>query len=249
MAYLPAEAYNAIGWNGYLRAEARSFDMPRVIFALFALLVALFTGHTSAQVVQLPTFQFFGISTTVSVPDRGSISLGGDASSSMSGFDNGFPGLGQIPIAGRPFGDRAIASRTQTSGLSVSAYIHDFEAMDESLLREGKLLTSLEAGNVAIPSAQHIRPMVRDSAGRTSVAELRRQQTIDRTQTATSARRDFDRARQLLAEGKTGVAKAYLQRAGKTTDPALRAEIAVVLRNLSPPPVSTQPRVLHAAPR
>jgi len=221
----------------------------RAIVVLFALLVALFTGRTSAQVVQLPTFQFFGISTTVSVPDRGSISLGGDASSSMSGFDYGFPGLGQMPIAGRPFGHRAIASHTQTSGISVSAYIHDFEAMDESLLREGRPLTSFESGNVGNPKVHNSRPMVRDSAGRMSVAELRRLQSTNRTQMAASARRDFDRARQLLAEGKTGVAKVYLQQAGKTTDPALRAEVTAILRGLSPSMALTQKDDLPGGPR
>jgi hypothetical protein len=45
---------------------------------LFNTLVSLRT--TSAQTVQLPVFRSFSVNTSVSVPDRGSTSLGGSAS-------------------------------------------------------------------------------------------------------------------------------------------------------------------------
>jgi hypothetical protein len=216
--------------------------MRQVMFAFCALQLALYARHTSAQVVQLPTFQFFGMSTTVSVPDQGSISLGGNASSSMSGFDYGFPGLGQFPIAGRPFGDRAIASHTQSSGVSVSAYIHDFEAMDQALLGEGVPLTVLQSGPSNFSKVKGSRPIAEDAAGRMSVAQIRRQGDTAKMNTSGAARRDLERARQLLAEGKTGVARAYLQHAVPTADPKLRAEIAALERSLSSPVVMSQNR-------
>jgi hypothetical protein len=219
------------------------------MFAWCALQLPLVVGSARAQVVQLPTFQFFGISTTVSVPDSGAGFVGGTSSSSMSGFDHGFPGLGQFPVAGRPFGDRAIASHTQSSGVSVSAYIHDFEAMDQALLGEGAPLTVLRSGASGTPRAKDLRPMAGDIAGRMSVAEIHRQGTGQATKTQSSARRDFDRARALLAEGKTGVARAYLQHAVRTADPKLRAEIAVLERSLLPPVVMSQNRDINSGTR
>src|SRR5687768_6411093 len=87
-------------------------------------------------VVQLPTFNFFGISTTVSVPDSGAGYLGGVSSSASRRVERGFPIVGR----GRPFGNRAIARSTQAGGVSVRAQIHDFEAMEESLLGQADAL-------------------------------------------------------------------------------------------------------------
>ena len=58
-------------------------------------IVLLAAANLAAQVVELPSFQSFGTSTTVVVPDRGTASLGGINSA----------GLGAEPIrraAGQP---------------------------------------------------------------------------------------------------------------------------------------------------
>ena len=97
------------------------------------LIVTLFAsgGSLPAQVVQLPTFQFFGTSTTVSVPDHGTASLGGNTSAFFGSSYRGTPLLGP---AGPLFNNRGLASGGSSSNIHVTAQIHDFDAMDRALL-------------------------------------------------------------------------------------------------------------------
>jgi hypothetical protein len=77
------------------------------------------------QTVQLPTFHYFGVQTTVVVPHRGSIPLGGVSygGSTRTRFDRVGPnyGYGQFH---------------ETLGLSMSATIIDHDEMDRALLSE-----------------------------------------------------------------------------------------------------------------
>ena len=207
-------------------------------------------ASANAQVVQLPTFRFFSLSTTVSVPDRGSAYLGGVSRSAMSRSEQGVPIAGHVPFAGRAFGNRAIAGRTEMGGASVSAYIHDFESMDEEVLgqtavasRRPASATKIRAGNPNVV-ARSAAPLPRslptgqslDVAGRTSVAELRRQQQlheqVSQAESHDASRQNFERARELAASGKAGLARVYLQQAAKQADPQLRADIAEALNDL-----------------
>jgi len=191
--------------------------MRRTFLVLIGMLLAGLTSGSQAQVVQLPTFRFFGISTTVSVPDSGGAYLGGVSRSSRGGAERRLPRLSRAPVAGRPFGNRAVAGATQTGGMSVHASIHDFEVMDKALIGEAS------AGHLATDSIRSSR-----SASETSVAAIRQQHSARQIATAAEARRDYDRGRQLLAAGKNGAAKVYLQRAAKRADRQLRAEIESV---------------------
>jgi hypothetical protein len=217
--------------------------MKRVVLIVIAVSGLSCGHHATAQVVQLPTFNFFGISTTVSVPDSGAGFVGGNSTSSMGRFERGLPMFGHAPIAGRTFGGRAIAGRTQASGVSVSATIHDFETMDEALLGNGSAIVRQPLPLSSPPLAGHglgrregarvaATPTLADSAGRRSVAELRRQQASISAAALDEGRGDYDRARVLLAEGKIGTARVYMQRALKRADPALRVEIDSELRRL-----------------
>jgi hypothetical protein len=188
--------------------------MRRTFLVSIGMLLAGLTSGSQAQVVQLPTFRFFGISTTVSVPDSGGAYLGGISRSSRGGAERRLPGLSRAPVVGRPFGNRGIAAATQTGGMSVHASIHDFEAMDKALIGKAG------GGYLATDSIRSSR-----SASETSVAAIRQQHSARQIASAAEARREYERGRQLLAAGKTGVAKVYLQRAAKRADPQLRAEI------------------------
>jgi hypothetical protein len=212
-------------------------------------LAALLTiGNAHAQVIQLPTFRFFGLSTTVSVPDRGSAHLGGVSRSATSRSENGLPLLSSAPFAGRAFGNRATAGATELGGASVSAYIHDFDAMDEELLGQSAAASHRSAATpfgarhapvVARSAAPLPRPspaiQAIDLAGRTSVAELRRRRPLqDQASQAEGRRlalRNFERAKQLVASGQAGLAKVYLQQAARHADPQLRSEIAAMLQS------------------
>jgi hypothetical protein len=94
------------------------------------MVLLLITSPLGAQViyeqtVQLPTFHYFGVQTTVVVPDRGSIPLGGVTygGSTRTRFDRVGPnyGYGQF---------------SETLGMSVGATIIDHDEMDRAVLAE-----------------------------------------------------------------------------------------------------------------
>ena len=60
--------------------------MKRPVILAAAAAMLLGAGETAAQTattVQLPTYSFFSVGTTVSVPDRGSVYMGGVNRSAM----------------------------------------------------------------------------------------------------------------------------------------------------------------------
>lgn len=98
-----------------------------LLFILALIPAALAAGQNRpATSVQLPTFGYNTVTTTVSVPDRGSTYMGGINRSSMGRVESGAPLL--------PFKNRSIGYETGASSFRTSVYIHDFEAMDEQLL-------------------------------------------------------------------------------------------------------------------
>ena len=187
-----------------------------------------FAGIASAQpptTVQLPTFNFFTVNTTVSVPDSGGTYLGGLLRGRDSSTTRGlapFPGLA----------NRGIASERSAGGMSVRAWIHDFRKLDEALLAEaaakrretdpaslkGAALTdSLEtpAGNPAADA-----PLL-------SVADIRRQNEQQDAAQREEAMAYFTKAEEYRTAGKLGLAKLNYQRAaardgGKVKEAALK---------------------------
>ncbi|MBI1345169.1 hypothetical protein GC163_02655 [bacterium] len=90
------------------------------------LLILCVARSLPAQTVQQPVVQSFGGATTVSVPDRGSIVLGG-VSSAASGRQVYGPGY-----RGSSYGIERSAS-----SISVGVTIIDLHEMDEALLSQG----------------------------------------------------------------------------------------------------------------
>lgn len=116
------------------RSHAKLF----VILAGLVICASFVPAAVEAQVVQLPTFDSFTVNTSVLVPDRGGIVVGGSSSSAWGSRMNGVPGASRLPGAGRLFGNRAIGGTTASSTVSVHAQIHDFAAMDEALLAQDR---------------------------------------------------------------------------------------------------------------
>ncbi|MCE9605412.1 MAG: hypothetical protein K8U03_10990 [Planctomycetia bacterium] len=79
----------------------------------------------AATTVQLPTFNFFTISTTVLVPDSGTAFIGGVGGAGSGTRSNGL-------------GSRAGASGVDAGGMSISVQVHDLRAMDRALLGDRK---------------------------------------------------------------------------------------------------------------
>lgn len=93
-------------------------------------LIILASSHppriASAQAVAqseivVPTISVFNVATTVSVPDRGGMYLGGHRSASNTRTEFG-PGFG-----------RGLASRASAADAGVRVWIHDFQELEESL--------------------------------------------------------------------------------------------------------------------
>lgn len=94
------------------------------IWPTIAILSSVITLHAQDRAVQQPVVRQFGVGSSVSVPDRGRALLGGVSRGATSTKRFGGP-FRSGTNTGREFSN---------SSVSVSVYIHDFEAMDAALL-------------------------------------------------------------------------------------------------------------------
>lgn len=105
---------------------------PLVFTSLICLVILFQSKPSSGQPygvpVQLPTTSIFSVNTTVSVPDGGSISLGGNSGSAWSSNRSGGPF--------RPFGNRAIGGSQFASNVSVNVKIISLAEMEADLLSQ-----------------------------------------------------------------------------------------------------------------
>lgn len=86
--------------------------------------------------IQLPTQSFFGINTVVSVPDGGSISLGGNRGSMWGSTQRSIPGLANLTGPGRLFNNHAIGGGQFASNMSVHVRIISLSEMEADLLSQ-----------------------------------------------------------------------------------------------------------------
>lgn len=205
----------------------------RLHFAWLPLvLLELGAGAVLAQgiAVQLPTYSFFGTSTTVSVPDRGSVYMGGVkyAQSGMNQF--GAPLL--------PFSNRSFGTSRSASSARVSVFIHDFDAMDEYLLSRP---TASNPNGLLPPVAAGLRQRFDAARGGSagqpvmSIAELRAKHLQEQQTRQKEAVKFFQRGRTAEVAGKGNVARIYYQMAARRASGQLRAEIAARLHAISKP--------------
>ncbi len=213
-----------------------------------AALVCVFGAASSADAqqnavaVQLPTFSFFSVRTTVVVPDSGGAYLGGigRASSGSSVFGT--------PL----FRNGAIGLERSHAGMSVHATIHDFEAIDALLLGQkagapsghgaqgatrdaippllrrrigvpvdGTVLHPAEDGRAPQPDAQRFQPPA-DDPGRSSLADLRRTQQQQAATEDADAAAYFQRGQRAADAGNLGAARVYFQMAARRASGPLR---------------------------
>lgn len=221
-----------------------------LVAAAVALAPAVASAQLKATTVQLPTFNYFAISTTVEVPDGGTAFLGGTSNSAAGRTEHGVPGLGFMP----GFGNRGIGSTRGASGMSVTATIHDFDAMDRQLLGDDfnksaatddsprasalanvpVMLRPISGQETDVASAApRSSPLTVDAAGAGSVNELRRRAAAEDEAVQQEAAKLFQQASDLQAQGKPGVAKIYYQMAARRATGNLKEEALAALRSLS----------------
>ena len=91
------------------------------------------TRHNSGTTVQLPTFSFVTVTTTVSVPDGGTVLLGGIKRLSEGRNEFGVPMLDKIPYINRLFKNVGIGRETQSLMMMVTPRIIIQEEEEEKL--------------------------------------------------------------------------------------------------------------------
>jgi general secretion pathway protein D len=91
------------------------------------------TTTTAGTTVQLPTFAFTSVSTTVSVPDGGTVLLGGIKRLREARNENGVPMLNKLPYVNRLFKNVGIGRDTQSLMLMVTPRIIIQEEEEERL--------------------------------------------------------------------------------------------------------------------
>ena len=194
-------------------------------------LLGLISGSAWGQrpvTVQLPTFSSFGVDTTVSVPDGGSTYLGG--------VDRASSGSNQFGVG--PFGNRSIGSQQSASGMRVSAYVHDFQAMDEYLLNQptafNRGLTQPQ-GQVARAIGQRVEDARAAPAGRPAldVASLRAQRLQEEQARSSESAGLLERGQAAESAGKVSVARLYYQMAYRKAQGDAKAQALARLEALS----------------
>jgi hypothetical protein len=195
--------------------------------------------------VQLPTFSYFTVNTTVSVPDRGSAYLGGVDGAASGRYEFGVP---MLPF--RPFRNTAIGGQWSASNVHVTATIHDFAAMDEYLLGQptpfSQSLTAAYFPSVAgladVPPPRNPtrgnswEPALPDRSGvlaTMSVAEARADRLRQRETRAAEAEDFFRRGQQAEAAGNSGAAKVYYQMAARRATGDLESQVLARLKAIA----------------
>jgi Flp pilus assembly secretin CpaC len=200
-------------------------SLLRITFALA--LTAILTTSATAQLnstIQLPSFGFTTVATTVSVPDRGSVQLGGINRHRSGRNQLGTPLVGRLPFFGRPFNNVAFGTEHEALNMGVSAYIHDFEAMEESLMAQATANRRQRGAVVSTPVFNRTQQIVGENPAAISVAEIR-QRRLDRLQAESVAEKEhmaemrdlWNRAKAAEAKGKISVAKVFYRMISRET--------------------------------
>ncbi len=206
--------------------------MKRTMALLLALGTLSLAGPSAVNAqqygttVQLPTFSFFSVSTTVLAPDSG------------RGYMGMLSRAGRVrPTYGAPLvRNRGLSNFANFAGMSVSAQVHDLRWMDEMLL-----------GRVEIVEPQ---PDEHSLASRSKFAQQLAQETVSSAQAAAYGSMHVNDIRQRKAaeraaavteflvkaedsreRGKLSLSKYYLQRAAMQSAGELKQQIEALIRD------------------
>ncbi len=171
--------------------------------------------------VQLPTFSFFSVETTVSVPDSGGGYLGRMARAASGSSQHGL-----LPR------NRALGRECQAGGAFAKAFIHDFGEMDHDLadaLSPGWSMRAAAAqrgerekmsevtARPADPLERQLADQQDDDLAQQSVAQIRAQRQAQKAAAKALDNSEvqilLERGEAALAEGKPAVAKVFFQSA------------------------------------
>ena len=144
-----------------MRLRGRNSATCSATVGLLWMFIGLNAEVASAQTIQLPAFQQRGVRTTVVIPDRGSISLGGVSGTRQSRVRIAPPFLG--PLAPT----RAFRSSRGSGNMQMRVWVHDLQAMDAAILAEGDPTVATKNMNLKADTlaGRRPRPLDRIPAG------------------------------------------------------------------------------------
>lgn len=187
---------------------------PRLIPIIVSVSCLLWMGqpkHAFSQLtVQQPVFGVTGVTTTVSVPDRGrahlgSISRARDSRSSFGPFRSG----------------SNIGLDREHTGMSVGVTIHDFEAMDHYLLNQASSTATPRGANLSGNARHALEQLQAQQGGRPAAIP-----TPPPSATLAKAEKFWLLGQKAENEGKISVAKLHYRIASKYGSHAAKARLA-----------------------
>ena len=189
------------------------------------------------QTIQLPTFSYTTVSTSVLVPDRGSTSLGGFGGSSSGSNSLGLPGG-----AGPLFRSRSIVRSSGASNISVHVTIIDHRLWDDAVMASvprGRVSSADQrradwlSANVACSEPLPAYVSASNSGSRiASLEDIRRRNEAITAQRVAEANDYFREGKRAEAEGKAGTARVYYQMASRRAEGPMLEEIKLRLAAL-----------------
>jgi len=121
-------------------------------------LVMMKPVEVHAQVILLPTTRTFSVGTSVSVPDRGLIGLGGIRYGALGRTSYGTPGMGMLPLFGVSplFHHRATSQTLGSTQAVLGVQIIDLKELDRQVLQLGGniLRAKQAAGLLPVPEKE-----------------------------------------------------------------------------------------------
>lgn len=153
-------------------------------------------ANLPATTVQLPTFSVFNVTTTVSVPDRGGISLGG--------VDRGV----DATVSRGPIRNRASSGSRTASGMSVHATIIDHSELDRAVLASAAAKRGTEFAK-ADSLSRGVGRAESASAPPDSVAAIRERAASAAELETQELAGYFAKGQQAETEGKPAVARIF----------------------------------------
>jgi hypothetical protein len=225
--------------------------MPRSTFHKLLLISCLAVPSVvSAQVVQLPTFRFTTVNTTVSVPDRGAVYLGGVNRAATASTSRGVPLLGKVPGLGPLTRSRGISRTTSASSTSVHATIIDHAELDRQVLAEAARRRLVSGDRNIDPILNRRADFLSRNIGRNipsfsasdthsiverapSVEDIRRRNESAEARRNNDAVSYYEKGQSALANGKRGAAKVYFNMAARRASGDLKSQVEDALADLS----------------
>jgi hypothetical protein len=180
-------------------------------------------GQVPATTVQLPTVSQFTIQTTVSVPDGGTMSLGGISRGAEGSITRGFG----------PLRNRALGGSRTASGVSISARIIDHAEIDRAILAAAAGRD--KATDAVTAKAESLSKSIGHAPPPTSVAAIRAAATTEADRESRELTDLFTKGQAAEKENKPGAAKVYYQMVARRATGDLKEQVTRRLGALTTP--------------